>query len=324
MSYEIQQSTTAYPLVFFLAQSADHITGLTGATPTVTIRKVGGSFASPSGAVTEIANGWYQVAGNATDSNTLGPLLLHATATSADPTDMVYSVVKWDLANGRTGPDWANVGSPTTTVNLSGTSVKTATDVETDTADIQTRLPAALVSGRMDASVGAYQTGLTPLQPTVAGRTLDVSATGEAGIDWANVGSPTTVNDLSGTTISTGQVVASVTGNVGGNVVGSVGSVATAGIDAASFAAGAIDAAALATDAKQAIADTNWGRDMSAISRPGGGVRYPLQAIDVLRNKVDTSVSPAVIYQDDDTTTSFTSTLTTDPAAEPVVTSDPS
>lgn len=39
----------------------------------------------------------------------------------------------------------------------------------------------------MDASVGAYQTGLTPLQPTVAGRTLDVTATGAAGIDWGNV-----------------------------------------------------------------------------------------------------------------------------------------
>jgi len=39
------------------------------------------------------------------------------------------------------------------------------------------------------------------LQPTTAGRTLDVSATGEAGIDWANVGSPTTTVGLSGTTI---------------------------------------------------------------------------------------------------------------------------
>lgn len=58
-------------------------------------------------------------------------------------------------AGGEAGVDWANVGSPTTTLNLSGTTVKTATDVETDTADIQTRLPAALVSGRMDASVGA-------------------------------------------------------------------------------------------------------------------------------------------------------------------------
>ena len=58
-------------------------------------------------------------------------------------------------AGGEAGLDWANVGSPTTTVGLSGTTVKTATDVETDTADIQTRLPAALVSGRIDASVGA-------------------------------------------------------------------------------------------------------------------------------------------------------------------------
>lgn len=58
-------------------------------------------------------------------------------------------------ATGEAGIDWANIGSPTTAVNLSGTTVKTATDVETDTADIQTRLPAALVSGRMDSSVGA-------------------------------------------------------------------------------------------------------------------------------------------------------------------------
>lgn len=64
------------------------------------------------------------------------------------------------------------------------------------------------------------------LRPTTAGRTLDVSATGEAGIDWANIGAPTTSQNLSGTTISTAQVAASVAGNVGGNVTGSVGSVA--------------------------------------------------------------------------------------------------
>lgn len=59
-------------------------------------------------------------------------------------------------------------------------------DVQADTDDIQTRLPAALVSGRMDASVGEYQTGLTPLQPTTAGRTLDVNVNGEAGVDLDN------------------------------------------------------------------------------------------------------------------------------------------
>lgn len=49
--------------------------------------------------------------------------------------------------------------------------------------------------------VQGYATGMTPLQPTVAGRTLDVSASGEAGIDWANIGSPTTAQDLSGTKV---------------------------------------------------------------------------------------------------------------------------
>lgn len=47
----------------------------------------------------------------------------------------------------------------------------------------------------------------SPLRPTTAGRTLDVSATGEGGVDWANVGSPTTTLDLSGTTIKTTQKV---------------------------------------------------------------------------------------------------------------------
>ena len=53
------------------------------------------------------------------------------------------------------GLDFGKIISASATVNLSGTTVKTATDIETDTQDIQSRLPAALVSGRMDASVGA-------------------------------------------------------------------------------------------------------------------------------------------------------------------------
>lgn len=53
------------------------------------------------------------------------------------------------------------------------------------------------------------------LRPTTAGRQLDVSAGGEAGIDWANIGSPTTAVNLSATNIDTDQVVASVSGAVG-------------------------------------------------------------------------------------------------------------
>ncbi len=49
------------------------------------------------------------------------------------------------------------------------------------------------------------------LRPTTAGRTLDVSSGGEAGLDWANVGSPTTSLGLTGTTIATTQTIATVT-----------------------------------------------------------------------------------------------------------------
>lgn len=45
------------------------------------------------------------------------------------------------------------------------------------------------------------------LNPTTAGRTLDVSTGGEAGLDWANVGSPTTTLALTGTTIASTQKV---------------------------------------------------------------------------------------------------------------------
>lgn len=101
--------------------------------------------------------------------------------------------------------------------------------------------------------IGQTVGSLKAVNPTTAGRTLDVSANGEAGIDWANIGSPTTTVALTGTTVSSSQVAASVTGNVGGNVTGSVGSVASGGITSASFAANSLTAAALAADAVSEI-----------------------------------------------------------------------
>jgi hypothetical protein len=96
VSYQIKQGSTECPLVFLMVGSSDHITGLTGATPTVAISKAAAAFTTPDGDVKEVGNGWYQVQGNATDTSTLGPLILHATATSADPTDAVYEVVGYD------------------------------------------------------------------------------------------------------------------------------------------------------------------------------------------------------------------------------------
>ena len=97
---ERQQNSTSHPLSFLMVSSSDHLTGVTGITPTVTISKDGGAFAAPSGAVTELANGWYSLAGNATDRNTLGAFLLHATGTGCDPMDRDYTIVGYDPFNG--------------------------------------------------------------------------------------------------------------------------------------------------------------------------------------------------------------------------------
>lgn len=90
-------------------------------------------------------------------------------------------------AGGEAGVDWANVGSPTTVLNLSGTTIKTATDVETDTADIQTRLPAALVSGRMDASVGAMAANVMTAAAAAADLTTELQSGLATASDLATV-----------------------------------------------------------------------------------------------------------------------------------------
>lgn len=111
------------------------------------------------------------------------------------------------------------------------------------------------------------------LLPTVAGRTLDVSSTGEAGLDWANVGTPGSTVGLSATTVATVTTAATATNvtTVNGLASGVItatsiaadaitaakiadgaidaATLATGAITAAKFAAGAIDAAALASDA---------------------------------------------------------------------------
>lgn len=67
-------------------------------------------------------------------------------------------------------------------------------------------------TGAVPATVQVYPIPTTGiLAPTVADRTLDVSATGEAGIDWANVGSPTTSVNLSGTTVNLVNTATTVT-----------------------------------------------------------------------------------------------------------------
>jgi hypothetical protein len=92
-----------------------------------------------------------------------------------------------------------------------------------------TAIPGAYVAG----SAG-YILGNQVVRTTVNNRPLDVSAGGEAGIDWGNIGSPTSTVNLSNTTLGTVSMLSAIT---------------TGGITTSSFTAGAINAAAIAADA---------------------------------------------------------------------------
>jgi len=65
------------------------------------------------------------------------------------------------------------------------------------------RLDAAVSSRATPAQVQTELVNYGALKPTTPGATLDVNATGEAGVDWGNVGNKTTTNALTNTSIAT-------------------------------------------------------------------------------------------------------------------------
>ncbi len=100
MGYPVSRGNTSTSLQFLMVLSVDHVTGATGKLPTVELKKNGETaFAPAVGAVTEVGNGWYQVAASALDTNVLGPMLLHATASACDPRDDTFTVVNYRPAS---------------------------------------------------------------------------------------------------------------------------------------------------------------------------------------------------------------------------------
>lgn len=103
----ILKSATAYSRKFLMVLSSDHISPATGKTVTVNISKgPSGAFGAAAGAVTEIANGWYQVALTTVDTAVTGDLAYNCTASGCDNSDFkdeVQAQVFTDLVmtNGR-------------------------------------------------------------------------------------------------------------------------------------------------------------------------------------------------------------------------------
>lgn len=88
------------------------------------------------------------------------------------------------------------------------------------------------------------------LRPTVASRTLDIAATGEAGVDFGNILGTLDAANIGTDAITAAKIAANAIGasELATDAIGDA-QIATGAIASTAFAAGAINAAAIATDA---------------------------------------------------------------------------
>jgi hypothetical protein len=91
-----RQQGVATNAMVFMASSSDHVTGVAGATLTITASKDGAAFASITPTVTDRGSGWYNLALTTAHTDTLGDLALHATAAGCDPSDLLLDIVAYN------------------------------------------------------------------------------------------------------------------------------------------------------------------------------------------------------------------------------------
>jgi hypothetical protein len=137
-------------------------------------------------------------------------------------------------AGGEAGVDWANVGSPTTALALTGTTIAVTQKVDVDTIKTNPVVNGGTVTFPTTATLASTTnitagtvttaTNVTTVNGLAAGVITATSIAADAITD-AKVASDVTIASVTGAVGSVTGAVGSVTGNVGGNVVGSVASV---------------------------------------------------------------------------------------------------
>jgi len=90
----------ATKITFVMVDDTDHVTGETGLSPTVQIRKPGTSFASATNTPAEIANGFYEIELTSVELNAEGMLAVRATATGADEWRDIFQVIEPSAGGG--------------------------------------------------------------------------------------------------------------------------------------------------------------------------------------------------------------------------------
>lgn len=275
----------------------------------------------------------------ATDTATLGNGWTGATPTGTPTYKIFASAAGSGVA--QTGDAYARLGAPagaSVSADIAAMKVDTAAILVDTGTTLDARIPAALVSGRMDSSVGAMAANVLTATAInadaitaakIADGAIDAATFAAGAINAAAIAA----DAITDAKVAADVTIASVTGAVGsvtgavGSVTGAVGSVAAGGITAASFAANAINASKLDPDVTtelQTGLSTLSGADILtqvnaaldaviADSIPADGTRPSLRQAAYMQTQflVERSVSGTTltVRKVDGSTTLFTLTL---------------
>lgn len=206
----LRQSTASQEILLgpFLdsANGNDQETALTIANTDIKLWKEGAVTEANknAGGATHIANGRYYAVLDATDTNTLGKLEVNVHVTGALAVRREFMVVPAMIY------DSIVLGTDRLDTNVTHVSdtAQTGNDNGADINTLLTRIVGTLAAGTHNPQTGdAYAIvnhvsygNAQLVRSTTPANTLDVNATGGAGIDWANVDGQTSVVDLSNTT----------------------------------------------------------------------------------------------------------------------------
>lgn len=260
------------------------------------------------------------------------PVTVQVFTTGFDPTAAVVpaNVTQFGGSNGT----FASGRPEVNTTHVAGTS-QTAGDIIADTNDIQTRLPAALVAGRMDASVGAMAadvltstavaaSAVTEIQSGLS--TLDAAGVRTAiGLASANLDTQlTAIDDYLDTEVAaikakTDQLVFTTANKVDARAF------TVDDKTGYSLATGGVISGAIASAELNAIADAVLDRNMATGTDSGADnttTRTVRQALRRLRNKEAISAGTGTVYKENDSTASWTYAATTT-AGDPLSSVDP-
>jgi hypothetical protein len=210
-------------------------TGLTITQPDVRLKKNGGAWAQKAAAqtLTHEEAGWYEVTLDATDTDTVGQLIVAIHESGALPVWEYFQVVEeavYDMLFAASALGYV-ANAPVNVAQFGGSNLTSASGIpEVKVASLANNAitAASIASDAItDAKVASDVTiaSVTGAVGSVTGAVGSVtgavgSVTGAVGSVTGNVG-----GNVVGSVASVAGAVGSVTGNVGGNVVGSVASV---------------------------------------------------------------------------------------------------